>query len=273
MKKSIIWISSILGFIVLIIILCFTLFGLNHISIDFRNQTSLFNSETKQQEIIESGEFVQGSCVLFMNEEKISEKIEKANPYIKVVNIEIIFPNNIIIHCFEREEIFAIQFDGLSYYICDEEQKILRILTLEMGNYVSTQTNAMIVSGYDEIDKNLSAGDFLSFDTDKDNALKKLSPAFKLNNRTTVEQKALIKEVKFELQASVIHKKYMIALRITDFTGFSAKIVDAEDFLEYKINIFLETVSLIEDADKETSELYIFQTLEGQFVAHQITTD
>ena len=273
MKKSIIWISSILGFIGLIIILCFTLFGLNNIAVDFRNDTTLFNSELKKQEIIDSGEFASGSCVFFMDKNFISEKIEKANPYIKIVNIEIIFPNDIIIHCYEREEIFAIQFDDLSYYICDEELKILRILTLETDGYINTQTNAMLITGYEEINTDLSEGDFLSFGIDEDNAIKKFSPSFKLNNRTTVEQKGLIKEVEFELQASVIHMKYMIALVITDFTGFSAIIVDAEDYLEYKINLYLEAVSLIADNEKSNSELYIYETLEGKFFAHKVILD
>lgn len=268
MKKSIIWIGSIVGFIGIIFILCFTLFALDKISVDFKNETTLFNSELKQQEIMESGEFT-GGCVFFMDKEVSIEKIEKAHPYIKVVNIEIIFPNDIVIHCYEREELFAVQFSEHEYYICDEELKILR-LTLKTDDYLSTQTNAILVKGYENVPENLSEGDFLSVNKDKDNAIKKFSPAFKLNNRTTAEQKGLIKEIELEMYASVIHKKYMVALNLTDFTRFSAKIVDAEDYLEYKINSYLETLSIIPDDEKKDSELLVYQTLEGNIVAHQI---
>lgn len=270
MKKSIIWIGSIVGFLAVIVVLCFTLFALDKISVDFKNETTVFNSQLKQQEIMESGEFSTGACVFFMDKNTSTEKIEKSHPYIKVINIEIVFPNDIIIHCYEREELFAVQFGEKKYYICDEELKILRTLTLETDDYLSTQTNAILVKGYENVPTDLTAGDFLNINKDKDNAIKKFSSAFKLNNRTGVEQKGLVKEIEFEPYASVIHKKYMIALNLTDFTGFSAKIIDAEDYLEYKINSYLETLSIISDDEKEGSELLVYQTLEGKIVAHHI---
>lgn len=217
MKKVIIWISSILGFFGIILILCFTLFALNNVSVDFKNETTVFQDELTQKTIIEAGDFSNGSCVFFMDKQLNTDKIEKMHPYLKVINIETVFPNNFVIHCYEREELFAVQFDEKKYYICDEELKILRVLTLETDNYLSTQTNAINVKGYENVPKNLTAGDFLNIDKEKDIAIKKLSPAFKLNNRTTAEQKALIKEIEFEMYASVIHKKYMVALNIIDF--------------------------------------------------------
>lgn len=270
MKKIIICISSIVGFIGVIVILFFTLFALNNVSVDFKNETVMFQDELTQNEIIQAGDFPNGACVFFINKQLNVEKIEKMHPYLKVINIETVFPNNFIIHCYEREELFAVQFDEKKYYICDEEFKILRILTLETDEYLSIQTNAINVKGYENVPKNFIAGDFLSVNKEKDAVIKKFSPAFKLNNRTAVEQKALIKEIEFEMYASVIHKKYMVALNLIDFTDFFTKIVDAEDFLEYKINLYLETLSIIFDNEKQDSELLIFQTLDGGIVAHQI---
>lgn len=54
------------------------------------------------------------------------------------------------------------------------------------------------------------------------------------------------------------------------FTDFFSKVVDAEDLLEYKINLYLETLSIISDNEKQDSGLLIFQALDGKIVAHQI---
>ena len=53
--------------------------------------------------------------------------MESQNPYLKVINIETVFPNKLILHCAEREELFCIKGRDDLYYICDEELKILDV--------------------------------------------------------------------------------------------------------------------------------------------------
>ena len=77
--------------IVLVVILSFTLFSLRTIELDFRtNKTYITETD---QEIIESGEIKMGGSVFFRSKNKYIEKIESKNPYIKVVNIETVFPS------------------------------------------------------------------------------------------------------------------------------------------------------------------------------------
>jgi len=266
MKKFIIWAVSILSFIGICAILCFTLFALNTVSVNFKSVPSLY--EANQQEIIESGEFLNGTSVFFMNKKTNQEKIEKAYPYVKVINIETVFPNKMVVHCIEREEFFAINFETSKYYICDEEFKILRILD-DTVLYESTQNSPVLVEGCGEIDTSLSPGNFLNLKPEFEKVLKRLSPAFKLNNRTCAEQKAIIKRVELLMCASVKYNEYTVALKLTDFSDFETTIIDAADFLELKINYFLAINAEILDEDKQNSELTIYQKFSGEFVAHK----
>lgn len=269
MKKGMIILLSISFVVVAIVVLCFTLFGLNVATVNFKNQTEIYLTESSKQEIINSANFVESSCVLFMDKQAHINNIEKAHPYIKVINIETVFPNNIVVHCVEREELFAVKFNDYAYYICDEDLKVLKILELET-EYVNTQLNAILINGYQNLRDDFAVGEFISANEEMDKVLKNFSTAFKLNNRTAAEQKGLIKELSLMREASVIYYDYTVSLVLTDFTDFQAKIVDAKDYLELKINSYLAVLSEISDIDKLEYSLYIYQTLKGEIVAHAI---
>lgn len=269
MKKGMI-IFLIISFVVIaFVVLCFTIFGFNVATVNFKNQTTLYATESSRQEIINSAKFVKNSSVLFMDKQTYINNIEREHPYIKVINIEIVFPNNITVHCVEREELFAIEFNDYEYYICDEDLKVLRILKLE-DDYVNTQSNAIIINGYRNLSDGFAVGEFLKANEEMDKVLKSFSTAFKLNNRTAAEQKGLIKEISLLREPSVIYYDYTVSLIITDFTDFEAKIVDAKDYLELKVNLYLAVHSEISDSDKQEYSLYIYQTLDGKVIAHAI---
>lgn len=268
MKKFMIWSIIFLSFIGVCVIFCFTIFALNSVSLDYRSSSYFYNDETLQ-EILDAGEFSNGSCVFFIDKEFSRKKIELAHPYVKVINIETIFPNKLIVHCIEREELFAINFEDNKYYICDEDLKILRITQNENDDF-NIQNSPIIIDGCGEINKDLNISDFLNLDSDMEEVIKKVSSAFKLNNRTCVEQKSIIKNIKLLMSASIKHYDYTVALKITDFFNFETTIIDASDFLELKINLFLTVNSEILDIDKLNSELIIYQTLSGNFVAHKL---
>ena len=138
MKKKWIIASGIVVFIVgLLVLLAFTLFSLRSIKVDYR--TSTLNLTATEQEIIDSADFKMNTSVLFHGKKGYINKIESAFPYIKVVNIETVFPSRFVIHVAEREEIYA--FEGESgYLICDDEFKILKIES-------SFQNDAILLNG------------------------------------------------------------------------------------------------------------------------------
>ena len=126
-KRLIIILSSIFAFVVLCTILSFTLFRATNISFDFKNQTTIFASTEKQNEVIKSGKINTSIPIFSLNKRQIVNNLERKNPYLKVINIETQFPNKLILHCAEREELFCIKSRDDLYYYCDEDLKILNI--------------------------------------------------------------------------------------------------------------------------------------------------
>ena len=129
MSKKLIVSLVIVGVVVAIVLILFwTLFGLSSVSVEFAS--SLENLTVSAEEIVEAGQFRMGSCVLFEGKRKSVEKIyakAKENPnfaYIRVLNIETVFPNKFVIHVAEREELFAVNYNGQTL-ICDRDLRVL----------------------------------------------------------------------------------------------------------------------------------------------------
>ena len=151
-KKKWIIASGIVVFIVgLFVLLAFTLFSLRSIKVDYR--TSTLNLTATEQEIIDSADFKMNTSVLFHGKKGYINKIENAFPYIKVVNIETVFPSRFVVHVAEREAIYALKGES-GYLICDDEFKILEIEK-------TFQNDAILLSGvsYKGIEKE---GEFLN---------------------------------------------------------------------------------------------------------------
>ncbi|MDD4815540.1 MAG: hypothetical protein PHQ62_00155 [Clostridia bacterium] len=263
MKKFLIWCGGIFVFLGLLVVLNFTLFTLNTVSIKFHNATVLFADTSIQNNIIETGEFKSKDSVIFMDKQSHIDKIEKQYPFLKVVNIEINFPNNITIHCIEREPVFAVK-TPTNILICDKDFKVLEIE--ETTDFESTQNNCILIEGLN-IETLLTAGDFII--TEQTPLLKLISPAFELNNRNIYEQQSLIKKIEITTMTSIINSANTPAIFITDFNGLETQIEDALEKLEAKINIFLALQSQILNINEKF--LLIYESLARQIVAREVS--
>lgn len=129
-NKSLFVILSILVVLVLVIILSSTIFCLKNVEINFMNiTTKLTNCD---EEIISSGNFKYNQSIFFVDKEKYKQILEENNPYLKVVNLETIFPSTLVINAVEREELFATECYNSSglysgFLIYDDELKVLKV--------------------------------------------------------------------------------------------------------------------------------------------------
>lgn len=182
MKKAWIVVSSIIVAVVgLIVLLAFTLFSLRTVEVDFR--TSRLRLTATESEIIESADIRLGSSVFFRNKNKMAERIEVAHPYAKVINIETVFPSKLVVHIAEREELYALAFDG-GHYICDNELKVLRI----DDNFSSVAGGAILLSGID-LPSGMSPGQKI------DAPLPALAEAMQENNCRAGDMRSMIKSM------------------------------------------------------------------------------
>ena len=268
MKKKLILTASILcGVIVLLVILSFTLFGLKEISFDLRTYGSLFTSEQTQASVINSGKFKMNRPVFFQNKQAYIDNMEKANPYLKIINIETVFPNKFIIRCVDREELFAIKVSDQKYFIVDEDFKVLNVAT----TFDNNQTNAILLSGeFSILNTNAGLGDFLTLSAGQ-GLLESFVSTMKANNRVVSEQKALFKSV--NLKFGVVPEPYEVnvpMLEFTDFLDFKMTIIKANDDFTRKVNCLLSAHAEVPDSDKSSYELEVYKNSEGEIFCLQM---
>lgn len=244
------------GVIITLVVLMFTLFGLNNVSLQFQNNTELFSENSVQSKIINDGEFKKNSCVLFINKDKYIAKIEKENPYLKIINIETVFPNNLIIHCAEREEVFAIEVSERKYFICDEDFKVLKVLdyssTEDSDNYESTQNNAIVLKGVSVANLDATTGDFLEVTSGQAHSYNFITSMY-MNNREIGEIKAFVEKLTISYDA-IGNAKFHILLH----SGYKIEILDICNNLPEKINILFSIYDLVPVNEYNTHKLLIF---------------
>ena len=135
------------------------MFGLSKVVVAF-DSTTINLTNLSQEEIVDAGQFDKGESVLFAGKEKYAKNIEKFAEqdkrfaYIKVVNIETVFPNKYVVHIVEREELFGIAY-GEQFLICDRDLRVLKIVDSLVFEDVIVVENMQIYT------ENPKEGDFL----------------------------------------------------------------------------------------------------------------
>lgn len=206
----------------LVVTLSLTTFSLKEISVDFRTSTSKLTAT--HDEIIESGDFSK-RCVLFYNKNKSVEKIERAFPYIKVINIETIYPSSFVIHVAERQEVYMIHGENKTYFL-DEN---LKVLDIRDGQAEVSEFNPILLKGIDA--GSAEIGDFLSGN------YKDIYSAFLQSNVTLGMQKEMFKEVEFRREREANAKQDYLNAYFTLFSGHKIKIIDVSYGLKYKASL------------------------------------
>ena len=193
---------SVFGIIVLLVILSSTLFSVKSISVNWQSTKSVLNS-VLDEEIISTSNIKSGTSVFLVSKTKAKNFLEKKYPYIKVLNIETKFPNKIIIHAVERNEVFAFQKDD-EYFITDSDLKVLKV---ESGEYVSSNNNPIKVEN--TYDQDVQVGDFLKVHQNFD-ALKMLENSFYQNYDADKQFYYLVDMLAYFNSVSVSDEKLLI---------------------------------------------------------------
>lgn len=237
-KKLIVALSSLVVIVGLFVLLSFTAFSLRTVEVDFR--TSAQNLTATQEEIIETSGIKKGGTVFFRNKDKYEGNIEKAYPYIKVINIETVFPNKMIVHVAERQEVYALEGEN-EFYVCDEEFKVLNVVqALDDEDAILLKTSKKI-SAY-------QAGQYI---TEIENP--KIYQALYENNRSLGAQKEFISSIEMEKEYDEGVKEEVDVLRLSLSSGQTVTIANYKKDLSKKAHLMFEVYSSLFDmAGKES---------------------
>ncbi len=122
-KKLIVFLSS-LVFLTVLIVLNSTIFTLQKVSVNWLT-TKYELTYIKDYDIIDNVSL--GDSIFLVNKEGVASLLEKKYPYLRVVSIETKFPNHIVVHSAERENLYAVKLSDNEYAVIDELGKVLNI--------------------------------------------------------------------------------------------------------------------------------------------------
>lgn len=255
-KKTILICSGLLFCIVTILVLLFTVFTVKNVEFTSHNNTSIDTTNIQVDK---------GGVVFFLDKKQIKQKIQQQNQYLKIINIEIKFPNTLVVHFAQREETFVVKDNrSETYYILDEDFYVLQILN--MADYQSTQTNSVLLSSenFDFEGKDIRQGDKLDF-LENAQLCCNLVDSFLLNNRDISEIKALIKkaEIQYDSVQKVVYDDPDVICLWT-FDDFLIKIYAPNTKLAEKIQSALASLSHCIPDYCDTHYLEVLQNLDGE---------
>ena len=143
-NKRLIIILSVFAILVLIAVLCSTVFTVKDVSINWL--TTSPNISQSDEEFIQEVE--KGQSVFLVDKTSIAEKLETKYPYLKVVSVEIKFPNKLVIHTAERQELYSVKIKDNKHAILDSDCKVLRFVTDSQLSSIEVKPIVVDVQGY-----------------------------------------------------------------------------------------------------------------------------
>lgn len=260
MKKKRLFLIAVVSIImVLAFMLGSPFFKLQNVEIKFINDKNevvllednvVFNNSKKVNQVISSAKFDYGSSLFLINKQDYVSRLDKNNPYFKLVNISSVFPNKMVVYAKEREPVFYIS-NNEDYFLLDRDFKIL-----EITNNVEKINNLILISAKE---RNLDVNFFEFFDV---SSLAFEPSQYLYENNLIMEKiKNIVKVINnfdcFSLNQNIF--KSLVIYEKDDFPNLILK--TNEDVFGIK----LEVENILENFDKKLHKLLCaFKTLINQ---------
>lgn len=177
---------TIFVFFAIVIVLSSAVFSLGNVSIKYLSTTNVLTGQ--EQSVLESANFKYGESVFFSNKKEYIKNLEKSNPYIRVINIQTVFPNKLIVNAVERNETYVIKLDSNKYVKTDEFLKVLSISNV----FQNTTANGIVIENSGLNSQSVQAGDFFEI---QDDYLTQLFNCFREWDNSYVNLKSKIESI------------------------------------------------------------------------------
>lgn len=245
-KRTQLIILSVLIFICLVVVLSSSIFSFSEVGID--KLTTTINLNITKDDLYTSSKFEYGKSIFSLNKNLAKNNIEKDYPFIKVVNIETVFPNKVIFHVAERQELFSVKYNN-KYLILDEEGKVLSV----KDNFINTAENAILLCDYNVNNTEFHGGD----DTKSQNDIKEYLPGEFIDNKDSLIKFATCLK---EWKLSFVHLRAHITSVQFDNTdiilnmrcGLNIKVFQFVSSLSDKLNLAFSIYEKAEDVENKT---------------------
>ena len=217
-KKRFIIILSLSFLLIIIFIISSPLFTLKSVDVVFLDENNniiqiknnkVFNSNEKIENILLSANFKYGSSLFLLNKDNYKNNIENKNAYLKIIDVQSVFPNKLLLKAKERKSLFYISSNE-KCFVLDEDFRILEIINTndKMDNLIEIvikDKNNNIVSFFNFFaisDKAFEIGQYLN---ENNNVFKRLNNLNRIIKNFTINFKDFVKFEICEIKESKIN--------------------------------------------------------------------
>ncbi len=242
-------IVSILSVIVLIVVLCSTVFSIQNAQlIWYSERTSTL--QTLNNETALKATNAQSKSVFLLDKEKAINNIQKKYPTLRVIKLEVAFPNILKIHATERQEVYALPISNNKYAITDEYFSVINIV----NSFSSINTNAILINTDAFLNLSPQKSDVIDIFGDK--VYKDIYTAFQELSKNLADFRAIIASATLTDSTLTLKTHQGTTLKLDKpFANTTAKmrlaiktfdLLSAEDYPNSTIEVFVNNQNKLE---------------------------
>lgn len=239
------------------------LFRVKTVTVDFDTETSIQAEEGEAEKIIAASGIKKGKNIFGVSESRMIKNINAALPGVRVVNIERIFPNRIVIHVSKRVPVYLMKYrqntsDVAKYVVVDGDMVVLGFYDEKPD-----EQSFVFVDGFELVGKyTIETGRTLPVEFGKSIYYLQNVAAGMYNCKLTPAQFiAFIKKVKFENGIIDLCTRRGVVMRLGG--NLTTEQVSERVPLAYSWY-----KSLPEDSDEKTSDyIAIYNSSKNKFIA------
>ena len=245
-KVAKICIISIATLILVLVLILTMVFTIKDVKINLLTTSPTLTNQNIMEALKNKKVLPYNQSVFFVNRKQYTESIEKEVPKIKVINLEIEFPNVLSVNCVERVPVFAVKISNstYNYAIVDEEFKVIN-QSMNDAEYINFSFKELLkgengyISEKDVNFNNLIAGEFISH-----NYIQDLKSFFaSLKTKSTTESALLKTYSDIEVYMRHTLEADHLSIRFKTKTGYNIDMYNFMNDTDRKITILLNIVS------------------------------
>lgn len=247
-------IVSIIALIALIVVLSSTVFSVQKAEVVWYKEPSSTLSAIDDETVLAKSN-VKSQSVFFLDRNKAITSLEDSFPELRVIDIEVAWPNVMKIHAIEREAVYVLPVKDGKFAVVDEYFKVLDVI----NSFDSTKTNAVLLT--DETVKQLSVSKGYNINIFGKGVFRDTYYAFIELSRDITDFRAIAKSVSVS----------ETTLIITTHQGTTIKIDKPFANTRVKVRMAINTFDKLTTEDYPNSVIYVFVNDDNQLVSRYYT--
>ena len=247
-NKTLAIVLGVLFALVLVVALGQSVFRVGKVEL-VAHTTTNYLSSLSESTVLSSSQLTKGKSVFLLDKNTYKNNLEKSQPYIKVLSIEVAWPNTVKFHYSERTELYAILLSDGAYAFVDDDFKVLRV---SKTAYTSTQQNCITIDcGFAKSSSQIETGEFLDKNDFFDYT--NLKQAYIDLNYTESQMKSMISSISVE----ETEKGHTIVMQT--FLGVKIQILNSGYYTSKKVALSYAMLETLDSTEYSSGTIFVFK--------------